>query len=111
MMKTKDKNGRKFELKITVKQFVILLVFLVAILYTIQVYFIYSDNGKTYGKEEEKKEKKPEEKKVKDEKKEENNSSKDENSSKLKFPVMPFVIVSSVVVILGIVMFLYFKRK
>ncbi len=53
-MKTKDKNNKKFKLKITVKQFVLLLVFLVAILYTIQVYFIYFDNGKTYGKEENK---------------------------------------------------------
>ena len=51
-MQTKEKKRKKLEIKITVKQFVILLVFLVAILYTIQVYFIYFDNGKTYGKEE-----------------------------------------------------------
>ena len=51
-MQTKEKKTKKLEIKITVKQIVILLVFLVAILFTIQVYFIYFDNGKTYGKEE-----------------------------------------------------------
>ena len=49
-----------------------------------------------------------EDEKVEEEIKKENNSSKDENSS---IPIIPIVIVSSVVVMLGIIMFLYCKGR
>ena len=51
-MKTKEKEKKKLGLKITVKQLIILLVSLVVVLYSVQVYFLYFGNSKTYGKEE-----------------------------------------------------------
>ena len=51
-MKTKEKEKKILNLRITVKQLIILLVSLVAVLYSVQVYFLYFGNSKTYGKEE-----------------------------------------------------------
>ncbi len=51
-METKEKNNRKHFLKLTVKNVLILLAFFVFFTYLIQVYFLYFDKSKTYGKQE-----------------------------------------------------------
>ena len=51
-METKEKETKTLNLKITPKQLLVFLVAVVLILYTIQVYFMYFDKSKTYGKEE-----------------------------------------------------------
>lgn len=52
-MKTKEKKHKQIKLKIRIKNAVIALAFIVIILYSVQFYYCYFANSKTYGKEEE----------------------------------------------------------
>lgn len=51
-MKTKEKKRKPIKLKIRVKSAVIALAFIVIILYSVQFYYCYFANSKTFGKEE-----------------------------------------------------------
>lgn len=50
-MKTKEKQSKKIKFKITIKNIITILAIIVIILFSIQFYYCYFDNSKTYGKE------------------------------------------------------------